>query len=112
MKIPKKFFPVVFAFFLTLIMVFIVTGVGTAVNVGFPPNFFALWMKAWGVHDTTGGLMRRAQNITMFEVRGLDDARKRLVAKKRTAQETGAVLWPNHDMAFWRSRKPFPGFYD
>ncbi|AOV15985.1 MBL fold metallo-hydrolase [Acidihalobacter aeolianus] len=31
---------------------------------------------------------------------------------KRTAQETGAVLWPNHDMAFWRSRKPFPGFYD
>jgi cytochrome c biogenesis protein CcdA len=48
MKIPKKFFPVVFAFFLTLIMVFIVTGVGTAMNVGFPPDFLALWMKAWG----------------------------------------------------------------
>ena len=48
MKIPKRFFPVVFAFFLTLIMVFIVTGVGTAVNVGLPPNFFLLWMKAWG----------------------------------------------------------------
>ena len=48
MKIRKRFFPVVFAFFLTLIMVFIVTGVGTAVNVGFPPNFFLLWMKAWG----------------------------------------------------------------
>ncbi|AOU99129.1 MBL fold metallo-hydrolase [Acidihalobacter yilgarnensis] len=31
---------------------------------------------------------------------------------KRTARETGAVLWPNHDMAFWRSRKPFPAFYE
>ncbi|KPK03937.1 MAG: hypothetical protein AMJ64_14705 [Betaproteobacteria bacterium SG8_39] len=49
MRLPKKFFPVVFAFFLTIIMVFVVTGVGTAVNIGFPPNFFALWMKAWGI---------------------------------------------------------------
>ena len=47
MKIPKNFFPIVFAFFLTIIMVFVVTGVGTAMNVGFPPNFFARWMKAW-----------------------------------------------------------------
>jgi len=48
MKIRRGFFPIVFAFFLTIMMVFIVTGVGTAMNVGFPPNFFALWMKAWG----------------------------------------------------------------
>ena len=47
MKIPKKFFPIVYAFFLTLMMVFIVTGVSTAMNVGFPPHFFTLWMKAW-----------------------------------------------------------------
>jgi len=46
-KIPRRFFPVVFAFFLTIVMVFIITGVGTAMNVGFPPDFFARWMKAW-----------------------------------------------------------------
>jgi cytochrome c biogenesis protein CcdA len=47
MKIRRRFFPIVFAFFLTIMMVFIVTGVGTAMNVGFPPDFFARWMKAW-----------------------------------------------------------------
>jgi len=47
MKIRRGFFPIVFAFFLTIMMVFIVTGVGTAMNVGFPPDFFARWMKAW-----------------------------------------------------------------
>lgn len=31
---------------------------------------------------------------------------------KAQAQETGAVLWPNHDMTFYRSRKRFPGFYE
>ncbi len=31
---------------------------------------------------------------------------------KRLAQETGAQLWPNHDMAFFRTRKAFPAFYD
>jgi len=47
MKIPRRFFPVVFAFFLTIMMVFIITGVATAINIGFPPDFFVRWMKAW-----------------------------------------------------------------
>ena len=47
MKIPKKFFPVVFAFFLTLVMVMIVSGITTALNVGFTHDFFARWLKAW-----------------------------------------------------------------
>ncbi len=47
MKIPRRFFPVVFAFFLTIMMVFIITGVGTAINIGIPPDFFVRWMKAW-----------------------------------------------------------------
>jgi N-acyl homoserine lactone hydrolase len=31
---------------------------------------------------------------------------------KRLARATGAELWPNHDMAFFRTLRPFPGFYD
>jgi N-acyl homoserine lactone hydrolase len=30
---------------------------------------------------------------------------------KRLARETHAVLWPNHDLAFYRSRRPFPEAY-
>lgn len=31
---------------------------------------------------------------------------------KRTAAQTGAVIWPNHDMRFFRTRKPFPEWYE
>lgn len=31
---------------------------------------------------------------------------------KRVASETHAELWPNHDMAFFNTRRPFPGFYE
>ena len=31
---------------------------------------------------------------------------------KQLAAETGAQLWPNHDMQFYRSCKPFPDFYE
>jgi len=31
---------------------------------------------------------------------------------KQLAGETGAELWPNHDMSFFLSRKRFPGFYE
>ena len=31
---------------------------------------------------------------------------------KRLGQATGAELWPNNDLAFYRSRRPFPEFYD
>lgn len=30
---------------------------------------------------------------------------------KRTAAETGALLWPNHDMAFFRAHDRFPDYY-
>jgi N-acyl homoserine lactone hydrolase len=38
----------------------------------------------------------------------LDSIRK----LKRIAAETGAELWPNHDMTFFRSRRRFPGYYE
>jgi N-acyl homoserine lactone hydrolase len=31
---------------------------------------------------------------------------------KRLASETGAELWPNHDMAFFRAHDRFPGFFE
>jgi len=31
---------------------------------------------------------------------------------KRLARKTGATLWPNHDIGFYRKLRPFPGFYD
>jgi N-acyl homoserine lactone hydrolase len=30
---------------------------------------------------------------------------------KQIATDTGAQLWPNHDMAFYRGCRPFPEFY-
>ena len=30
---------------------------------------------------------------------------------KQIAGETGADLWPNHDMAFWRTLKRFPEYH-
>lgn len=46
-KLPAKFANLLFAFFLTLTMVFVVTGVSTAVTVGFPDDFLWRWGKAW-----------------------------------------------------------------
>ena len=31
---------------------------------------------------------------------------------KQLARTTGAELWPNHDLAFFRTRRPFPRFYE
>ncbi len=47
MKIPRQYYAVVFAFFLTLVMVLIVTGVTTALNLGFPSDFLKRWFEAW-----------------------------------------------------------------
>jgi hypothetical protein len=41
----KFIFPVAMAFFMALLMTFVVTGM----NLGFPANFFSQWMKAFGV---------------------------------------------------------------
>lgn len=48
-KIPKKFFPLVFAFFLTLVMVAIISGITTLITVGFRQDFLALWARSWGL---------------------------------------------------------------
>lgn len=47
MKIPKKYYSVVFAFFLTLVMVMIVSGITTALNVGLTDDFLMRWLRAW-----------------------------------------------------------------
>jgi len=47
MKIPKRYFPLVHAFFLTAVMVLVVTGVSTVINVGLTPDFLARWAKSW-----------------------------------------------------------------
>ena len=31
---------------------------------------------------------------------------------KQIAKDTGAELWPNHDMAFFKACRPFPEFYE
>ncbi len=47
MKLPEKYFAIVFAFFLTLVMVLIVTGVTTLLNLGMPRDFLLHWVRAW-----------------------------------------------------------------
>ena len=31
---------------------------------------------------------------------------------KQLASETNALIWPNHDMHFYKNCRPFPGFYE
>lgn len=41
-----------------------------------------------------------------------DDLALNSIRKLKTlALETGALLWPNHDMRFYQQCKPFPGYY-
>jgi hypothetical protein len=46
-KLPRKLADLLFAFFLTLLMVAVVSGVSTALALGFPPDFLWRWGKAW-----------------------------------------------------------------
>jgi Protein of unknown function (DUF2798) len=48
-KLPASRFHLVFSLSMGAIMVFIMTFVITTVNVGWPPNFLALWVKAFAV---------------------------------------------------------------
>lgn len=47
MKLPRKLSTPLFAFFLTMVAVFVVTGMTTALNVGLPPDFVARCLRAW-----------------------------------------------------------------
>jgi len=47
--IPRKFQPIVFAFFMGLLMSCLMSFVVTTFNVGLVDNLIALWLKAWAV---------------------------------------------------------------
>jgi N-acyl homoserine lactone hydrolase len=47
-----------------------------------------------------------------FREGGHDEAVESIRALKRLAAETGAWIWPNHDLPFYRSLKPFPEAYE
>lgn len=51
---PQKKFHLVFSFVMGAMMIFLMTLVITLVNVGLTPNFFALWMKAFGIAYVVG----------------------------------------------------------
>ena len=45
--IPKRFETIVFAFFMSLMMSFLMSGVITFINLGFVDQFVMLWFKAF-----------------------------------------------------------------
>ena len=47
MTIPKRYSPLVFAVLLTGLMTLVISGVATAINVGFPSDFLGRWLRAW-----------------------------------------------------------------
>ncbi len=47
MKLPKKFSPILFGFFLSGLMTLFVTGISIALAVGVHDGFFAIWMRNW-----------------------------------------------------------------
>ena len=47
MTIPKRYSPLVFAVLLTGLMTLVISGVATAINVGFPSDFLGRWVRAW-----------------------------------------------------------------
>jgi hypothetical protein len=48
-SISRKYQPIVFAFFMALVMSCLMSFVVTTVNVGFVSNLLPIWLKAWGV---------------------------------------------------------------
>ena len=49
MKIPAKFTPIAFAFFMSMLMAFLMSAVLTLVNLGPVPDFLARWMRAFAI---------------------------------------------------------------
>lgn len=45
--IPGKYTAVVFAFFMSMLMAFVMSAVLTLLNLGFIPDFFGRWMRAF-----------------------------------------------------------------
>jgi hypothetical protein len=51
---PQKKFHLVFSFIMGALMISIMTGVITAINVGFPSDFLARWGKAFALAYPVG----------------------------------------------------------
>jgi uncharacterized membrane protein len=47
MRLPARTAPILFGFFLTLFMTFIVSGIATVRAVGLGGGFLTLWMSSW-----------------------------------------------------------------
>jgi Protein of unknown function (DUF2798) len=47
MKISAKHSNLLFAFFMSLLMAFLMSGVLTAIHLGFPPDFIAQWLHSF-----------------------------------------------------------------
>lgn len=47
MLFNPKYQPLVFAFFMALIMSFLMSGVISVINLGVPDNFLTIWFHAW-----------------------------------------------------------------
>ena len=47
MKLSKKFEPWVFVFVMVFGMTSIVTALSIFINLGFPQDFFLIWIKTW-----------------------------------------------------------------
>ncbi|MDG2154358.1 MAG: DUF2798 domain-containing protein [Gammaproteobacteria bacterium] len=47
--LPKKYQPIVFSFFMALLMSGLMSLVVTTFNMGLVSNLVVIWLKAWGV---------------------------------------------------------------
>lgn len=47
-KLPARAYQTVFSALMALFMSFLMSGAITAINIGLPPDFIAIWMHAWG----------------------------------------------------------------
>ena len=48
-KLPVRVFQPVFGLFMALFMSCLMSGAITAINIGFPPDYLARWMRSWGL---------------------------------------------------------------
>lgn len=48
-KLPSRAAGILLPFILTTIMTFFVSGISTVRGVGLGPDFFRIWMQAWGL---------------------------------------------------------------
>ena len=47
-KLAPRYFSFVFSTIMAIFMSFLMSGIITAANIGFPADFLTQWMQAWG----------------------------------------------------------------